>query len=76
MTRHGPLIGMTAKSTRRSTGSLVPGPTDIAPVTQYSTVMGRVGRTFASKTPDYISLGSLSSPAPSTTNSNRNPFSP
>jgi hypothetical protein len=76
MTRHGPLSSMTAMSKRRSTGSLVPGPTDIAPVTQCSTAMGRVGRSFLAKTPDYASLGSLDSAAPSTTKTNRNPFSP
>jgi len=67
---------MTAKSTRRSTGSLVPGPRAIAAITQYSTAMGRVDRSFVSKTPDYATLGSLGSAAPSTTKTNRNPLSP
>jgi hypothetical protein len=76
MTRHGPLISMTAMSKRRSTGSVVPGPADIAPVTQYSTVTGRVGRSFLAKASNYVRVGSLGSAAPSTTKSNRNPFSP
>jgi hypothetical protein len=76
MTRHGPLCSMTAISTPRSTGSLVPGPTNIAPVTQCSTAMGRVDRSFVSKTLDYATLGSLGSAAPSTTKTNRNPLSP
>jgi len=76
MTRHGPHSTMTAISTPRSPGSLVPGPRDIAPVTQCSAAMGCLGPPFVSKAPDYASARSLSCAAPSTTKTIRNPLSP
>jgi hypothetical protein len=76
MTRHGPLGNMTAITTRRSMGSLVPGPGDVAPITQCSTVIVCMGPSFVSKTPGYATLRSRSRAARSTTKTNQNPLSP
>ena len=76
MTRLGPHSTMAEISTPRSQGSLVPGPRNIAPVTQCSIAIGCVGKPFVSKTPDYVTARSHSSAAPSATKTVRNPFYP
>ena len=76
MTRHGPHCTITAISTPQSPGSFVPGPRDIASVTQCSATMGCIGQSFVFKSPDYTSSCSLSSAERSTTKTIRNPLSP
>ncbi|CAN5123675.1 hypothetical protein BH09PSE3_BH09PSE3_20700 [soil metagenome] len=76
MTRHGSLGDMTAITTRRSMKSLVSDPGDNTPVTQFSTVIARMGRLFVSQTPGHPRLRSLSGAVRRVAKANRNPLSP